>query len=44
MSDTQGKAKWHGTVAASEMQGELTWTKKDGTVLSYSFKAERLAR
>jgi hypothetical protein len=40
-SKTEGKAEWSGFVTGSNIQGELTWTKKDGTVLRYSFKGEK---
>jgi hypothetical protein len=43
-SEKEGTAKWRGTVMASEMRGEMTWTKKDGTVLSYTFRGERASR
>ena len=28
------QGKWHGHATAGEMRGEMTWTKKDGTVLN----------
>lgn len=40
-SDKEGKAKWTGTVTATVIKGELVWTKKDGTVLNYSYTGER---
>src|SRR5687768_4412189 len=40
----EGKAKWHGNATAGEMRGEMTWTKKDGTVLNYLIRGERLAK
>jgi len=40
-SKTEGKAEWSGQVAATEMTGELTVTKKDGTVLKYTFKGSK---
>ena len=43
-SDKEGTAKWHGNISGSEMTGELTWTKPDGTVLNYTFKGERMAK
>ena len=41
-SEKEGTAKWRGTIAASDMRGEMTWTKKDGTVLGYTFSGERM--
>ena len=43
-SEKEGKAKWHGNVTAGEMRGEMTWTKKDGTVVEYTIKGERMAK
>ncbi len=40
-SDKDGTAKWSGTVTASEIQGEMTWTKKDGTQLHYTYKGSK---
>ena len=40
-SDKEGKAKWTGMVTAAEISGDMVWTKKDGTVLRYSFKGEK---
>ncbi len=37
----EGKAKWHGLVTANEMTGDMVWTKKDGTVLNFTFKGTR---
>jgi hypothetical protein len=40
-SDKEGEAVWTGTVTATEMKGELKWTKKDGSVVSYTFTGSR---
>jgi hypothetical protein len=40
-SEKEGKAEWSGTITASEMKGELTWTKADGTVLKYSYTGSK---
>jgi hypothetical protein len=40
-SKTGGRMEWSGMVAASEMKGEITWTKADGTVLKYTFQGEK---
>ncbi len=34
-------AKWTGESMGVEMSGELTITRKDGTAISYTFKASR---
>jgi hypothetical protein len=33
--------KWNGFIAAGELSGTLVWTKKDGTVLNYTFKGSK---
>jgi hypothetical protein len=40
-SDTDGKMKWTGRIDATQMEGEITWTKKDGTEVHYTFKGEK---
>jgi hypothetical protein len=40
-SEKEGKAEWSGTITASEIKGELTWTKADGTVLKYSYTGSK---
>jgi hypothetical protein len=40
-SDKEGDLKWTGTAVATEISGELTWTKKDGTEVKYTFKGTR---
>jgi hypothetical protein len=40
-SNTEGKAQWTGAVTASAIEGSLTWTKKDGTVLNFTFKGSK---
>src|SRR5438552_3877644 len=40
-SDKEGKAKWTGTITANEITGEMTWTKKDGTELHYTYKGSK---
>lgn len=44
ISEKEGTAKWHGTITAGQMTGEMIWTKKDGTVLNYAFKGEKSSR
>ena len=36
-----GTATWTGTSTAGEMQGELSWTKADGTEVKYTIKGTR---
>jgi hypothetical protein len=40
-SQTEGKAEWTGRIVVTQIEGEMTWTKKDGAVLHYSFKGEK---
>ena len=37
----EGKAKWSGTVTADQIEGDFVWTKKDGTVWTYTFKGSK---
>jgi len=37
----QGTDKWSGFVSAGEMQGNLEYTKPDGSIVRYSFKGTR---
>jgi hypothetical protein len=41
-SEKEGKAKWMGTATADQISGEMTWVKKDGTELHFTFRGERL--
>jgi len=40
-SAKEGKAKWEGHVAATEMEGTMVLTKKDGSVVNYTFKGSK---
>ena len=40
-SEKEGKVKWTGLITATTIKGELVWTKKDGTVLTYAYTGER---
>lgn len=40
-SKTGGKMEWTGTATGNAMKGEITWTKADGTVLTYAFEGEK---
>ncbi len=40
-SDQQGDAAWHGEVAGDQLTGTMIWTKKDGTVVNYSFSGQK---
>jgi hypothetical protein len=37
----QGTAVWSGTSTAGTLNGEMTWTRADGTAVHYTFKGER---
>jgi hypothetical protein len=39
--DKEGKVKWTGLITATTIKGELVWTKKDGTTLTYNYTGER---
>lgn len=40
-SKKEGSAKWTGTVAATEINGTLEWTKADGSVVNYTYRGSR---
>jgi hypothetical protein len=40
-SPKEGKTHWHGEVSGDSISGKMTWTKPDGTVLSYAFSGTR---
>jgi hypothetical protein len=40
-SDKEGKQKWMGTVTATEIEGTMVWTKKDGTELHFNYKGSK---
>jgi hypothetical protein len=40
-SKTDGKLKWSGFVTADQFEGNLVWTKTDGTVLNYAVKGSK---
>ena len=42
VSEKEGKAKWTGTVTGASIRGEMQWTKKDGTVLNYTYTGEKM--
>jgi hypothetical protein len=37
----EGKAVWTGMSTGSELTGEMTWTKADGTEMKYTFKGTK---
>jgi hypothetical protein len=41
-SDTDGTAKWSGSVTSIAMKGEFVWTRKDGTELNYTLTGEKV--
>ena len=40
-SDKNGTAKWTATTTGGQLSGDLVWTKADGSVLNYTFTAEK---
>ena len=40
-SAKDGKAAWEGTATAGSVQGTYTWTKKDGSTVSYHFSGTK---
>ena len=38
----EGNAVWTGTVHGDDLEGKLIWTKTEGSVLTYSFKGNKL--
>ena len=40
-SAKEGKAKWEGHVAATEIEGTMVLTKKDGSAVNYTFKGSK---
>ena len=41
-SETQGASVWTGVIHGNDINGKLVWTKKDGAVLTYTFKGSKL--
>jgi hypothetical protein len=42
MSAGEGGSVWTGTVHGKNVDGKLVWTKNDGSVLTYTFKGNKL--
>ena len=40
-SAKEGKAEWHGNATVNQLDGEMTWTKADGSVIRYTFKGDK---
>ena len=40
-SEKNGTATWTGQASASQMKGEITWTRGDGKEVSFTFQATR---
>jgi len=40
-SDSDGKLAWQGSITASAIEGTVTWTKKDGSEVTYRFTGKR---
>ena len=43
-SDKEGEAKWSGTITAADMRGQLVFTKKDGSTVTYTLQGERKSK
>jgi len=41
-SDSMGQSVWTGTIHEKSVEGKMIMTKKDGAVLTYSFKGSKL--
>jgi len=41
MSEKEGKSAWTAQIKGDTIKGKMQWTKKDGTVLSYSFEGKK---
>lgn len=41
LSSSQGTYVWTGTIHDDEARGKLIWTKRDGSVLTYSFQGHQ---
>lgn len=37
----QGKTQWSGSITGSQVQGNLVWTKKDGTAVNFSYHGSK---
>jgi len=42
VSAAEGNSVWTGTVHDKSVEGKLIWTRNDGTVLTYTFKGNKL--
>lgn len=40
-SETQGATIWTATIHGDDIRGKMIWTKKDGTVLTYTVKGDK---
>jgi hypothetical protein len=40
-SKKEGKIHWHGEVSGDSVNGQMTWTKSDGSVVNYTFSGTR---
>jgi hypothetical protein len=41
-SEGEGNSVWTGTVHENNLEGKLIWTKNDGSILTYTFKGNKL--
>jgi len=40
-SPKEGRTHWHGQVSGDSVEGEMTWTRAEGTVLNFTFTGSR---
>jgi len=40
-SRKEGRNHWHGEVTGDSVEGQMTWTRADGSVLNYTFTGSR---
>ena len=41
-SGQEGTCKWSGVSTGQEIRGDMVWTKKDGSVVNYTFNGEKV--
>lgn len=41
VSEKEGKAHWSGKIKGDEIKGNMTWSKKDGATLHYTFAGKK---
>ena len=43
-SSKEGKISWMGEVSGNSVKGTMSWTKKNGSVLNYTFQGKKAAK